>query len=246
MLTFLIIIKSIEAIRIPIRPIFFALVLLVFGCNQATPASEDRFSGDNAYAYLAQQLEFGPRFPGAAGHEGIQTWMINLLEEQGWVTEEQNFMYKGAELTNIIARQPNPSVDGEIILIGAHYDTRRYADRDSDNPLAPVPGANDGASGVAVLLELARHFSKTNSFELMLVFFDAEDQGRIDGWDWAVGSRYFVQSLEVDLSAVVIVDMVGDRDLQLPYECSSDPSLVQDIWSLALENGFKGFINEPR
>jgi Zn-dependent M28 family amino/carboxypeptidase len=108
-----------------------------------------------------------------------------------------------------------------------------------------VPGANDGASGVAVLLELARVFAKSSPTDLMIVFFDAEDQGRIEEWDWDVGSRYFVEHLDQEPRAVVIVDMVGDKNLRLPFERSSDPELVASIWATAERLGYQEFVGEP-
>ncbi len=102
----------------------------------------------------------------------------------------------------------------------------------------PVPGANDGASGVAVLIELSRSLAfKEYPHPVWLVFFDAEDSGRIDEWEWIVGSTYFANNLNVDPDAVVIVDMVGDRDLQLYYEYNSDNVLAAEIWETGIELG---------
>jgi Zn-dependent M28 family amino/carboxypeptidase len=105
------------------------------------------------------------------------------------------------------------------------------------NRLKPVPGANDGAAGVAVLLELARTLSDQN-LPVWLVFFDAEDNGRIEGWDWILGSRVFVQSLDSTPEAVVILDMVGDSDLKIYYEKNSSPALRSEIWDTAIGLGY--------
>jgi glutaminyl-peptide cyclotransferase len=114
-------------------------------------------------------------------------------------------------------------------------------------PIVSVPGANDGASGVAVLLELARviDLNKVDS-GLALAFFDGEDQGHLLGWDWSVGSRYMAEHLKLPPELVVVVDMVGDRDLQIYIEHNSDPSLADEIWSIAGEAGFPGFIAQPK
>jgi Zn-dependent M28 family amino/carboxypeptidase len=128
------------------------------------------------------------------------------------------------------------------ILLGTHYDTRPLADQDPVAPDLAVPGANDGASGVAVLLELARVLpSEPPDSPVWLAFFDGEDGGRIDELPWIIGSTAFADSLSVTPEAVVIVDMVGDADLQLPIEANSDPVLAAEIWDLAAEMGMPAF-----
>ncbi len=227
-----------------IRTGLFLLPLLSACQSVSTPELARTFSGDRALQYVNDQMAFGPRFPGSTGHIQIQDWLVEELEEMGWAVEQQSFEYKGSFLTNIIAYHPASDRENPILL-GAHYDTRKFADRDLNNPTLAVPGANDGASGVAVLLELARVFIDSKQINLVFAFFDAEDQGRIDGWDWDVGSRYFVDQLDQDLQAVIIVDMIGDRDLRLPVERNSDPALVSSIWATGQELGFEAFVNEP-
>jgi Zn-dependent M28 family amino/carboxypeptidase len=100
------------------------------------------------------------------------------------------------------------------------------------------PGANDGASGVAVLLELARIISKDLPLNIWLVFFDGEDNGRVEGWDWILGSTGFVERLMEKPDAVVILDMIGDRDLNLYWEKNSDLELSKQIWSIAKDLGY--------
>jgi Zn-dependent M28 family amino/carboxypeptidase len=122
------------------------------------------------------------------------------------------------------------------------------ADNDPDpasQTQAPL-GANDGASGVAVLLELARSLPK-ETVPLWLVFFDAEDNGRIEGWDWVLGSRAFVEEIPVRPEAVVIVDMIGDSDLNIHLEQSSNPVIRAEIWGTAEKLGYGGqFINQEK
>jgi glutaminyl-peptide cyclotransferase len=130
--------------------------------------------------------------------------------------------------------------------LGAHYDTRRSADE--EDPSIPVLGANDGASGVAVLLELARVLDRDRlSGQVWLAFFDAEDNGRLDGWEWCVGSSYMATHLEVVPEAVIVVDMVGDTDQQLYLEGNSDPVLQRRLWEIAATLGYTDtFISEYR
>jgi Zn-dependent M28 family amino/carboxypeptidase len=111
-----------------------------------------------------------------------------------------------------------------------------------------VLGANDGASGVAVLLELARVLDQDHlRHQVWLAFFDAEDNGRLDGWEWAVGSAYMAAHLEVDPAAVIVVDMVGDADQQLYLEGNSEPVLQGYLWEIAADLGYgEVFVPEYR
>jgi len=149
----------------------------------------------------------------------------------------------GHPIQNIVAKRGDASPQ---IILGAHYDSRMYADNDPDpaNHTQPVPAANDGASGVAELLELSRTLPK-DSVPTWLVFFDAEDNGRIDGWDWILGSREFVKNNVLQPRAVVIVDMIGDADLNIYKERNSNPELTDEIWAVADSLGYRSlFIPE--
>ena len=151
----------------------------------------------------------------------------------------------GHSIQNVIAKRSDAPPQ---IILGAHYDTRFFADKDPDptNQSKPVPGANDGASGVAILTELARTLPQ-DSVPVWLAFFDAEDQGRFDGWDWILGSRAFVKELQFRPQAVVIVDMIGDADLNIYMEINSDPTLRAEIWNTAAGLGYqKNFIPEEK
>jgi glutaminyl-peptide cyclotransferase len=161
----------------------------------------------------------------------------------GWIVELQESEAMGQPIRNIIARRSD--LPAEIIL-GAHYDTRLFADADPDpaQRTEPVPGGNDGASGVAVLLEMARTLPD-DGLPVWLVFFDAEDNGRIEGWDWILGSRAFVSQNTLSPQAVVIVDMIGDADLQIYMETNSDPALRAEIWQAAADLGY-GHVFIPR
>ncbi|MBN1120989.1 MAG: M28 family peptidase [Anaerolineae bacterium] len=203
------------------------------------------FSGDEAFAHVMQQMSIGPRIAGTDESREVEQYILGTLDAFVWNTEVQVFIYQGVECHNLIAK----SGDGESpILIGAHYDTRRFADHDQENPDLPVPGANDGASGVAVLLELARvvDLSALGS-DLWLVFFDAEDNGHIDGWEFIAGSSYFADSMEVTPSQVLIVDMIGDADQQIYIDNNSDPVLSVSLWDIAARLGYGShFIASPK
>ena len=223
------------------RIVVTGAVLWLASCSVEGPAD---FDGPRALALVETQLEMGPRYPGAPGHQTVQRWIASELEGQEWETAAASFPYAGETLTNISASMGESS--GPLILLGAHYDTRRLADRDAARPDLPVPGANDGASGVAVLLELARVLARRDlTCEVQLAFFDGEDNGGLDGWEWAAGSRHFAQGLGREPLAVVVVDMVGDRDLALPIERTSSPDLAAEIWAAAADRGLDAFQAEP-
>ncbi|MGC8959491.1 MAG: M28 family peptidase [Chloroflexia bacterium] len=211
----------------------------LWGCAPAGPA---HFSGELAYRHVQAQMERGPRIPGTEGWQQVGDDIVAELRRQGWEVQEQRFSYAGVTVRNIVGIRGR----GPAVFFGAHYDTRRYANRDPDPARRndPVPGANDGASGVAVLLELARVLGKEDlEVEVHLVFFDAEDQGEIAGWPWSVGAAYLARNLSPEEFPryVVVVDMVGDADQQLYWEAASDPALRQEIWTLAAELGYRAF-----
>jgi Zn-dependent M28 family amino/carboxypeptidase len=122
------------------------------------------------------------------------------------------------------------------------------ADQDFDQPTAPVPGADDGASGVAVLLELARTLSKSSlKHEVWLAFFDAEDNGDLDGWEWVVGSTYMAQHLTVTPQEMILIDMIGDSDQQIYYDANSNQALSAEVFGVADQLGYGDyFIQQPK
>ena len=194
------------------------------------------FDGSRAYADVQTQVSFGPRITWVrAGHAQTGAWMRAELESAGWTVEVHESERMGHPIHNIIAKR---NAEAPQIILGAHYDTRIIADNDPDltRRTEPVPGANDGASGVAVLLELARSLPD-DTVPVWLVFFDTEDNGRIEGWDWILGSRAFAEEIPVRPEAVVIVDMIGDADLNIYLEMNSNVEIRTEIWSTAEKLG---------
>jgi Zn-dependent M28 family amino/carboxypeptidase len=199
------------------------------------------FDGQQAYAQLEAQMEFGPRWPGSQGHIAVGDYIVAELEELGWDVEEQRFQYMEVEGRNIIGRANVGR--GDVTIVGAHYDTRRVADQTpgASEAQTPVPGAVDGASGVAVLLELARSLDLDGvPGEVWLAFFDLEDNGGggLPGWEWIVGSTYMAENLQIMPAAMVLVDMIGDADQQLYYEGNSNPELRETLWTIAADLGY--------
>jgi len=203
------------------------------------------FDGERAMADVEAQVAFGPRIPGTDGHAQVIEWLRTELSGAGWDSRIQSTEMLGQPINNVIAYRGD---EQPRIILAAHYDTRMFADNDPDPDmhLMPVPGANDGASGVAVLVELARVLPDDIA-PTWLVFFDAEDNGRIQGWDWILGSTAFVEDLDSNPEAVVIVDMIGDADLNIYKERTSDQEIVNEIWTVAASLGFEqNFIPNPK
>lgn len=199
------------------------------------------FDGTNAMLYLTQQCQFGPRPPGSNNLTLCREYFTGVLESFGWTVIEQNFTYLGVECVNLIARYG--AANNATLILAAHYDTRPLADADPDpvNRTRPVLGANDGASGTAVLLELSRVLPVPVRSDVEIVFFDAEDSGGISGWDWIVGSTYYVSQLNTTrreaIDAMILFDMVGDKDARFLRERGSTRSLQDAFWSLAADLG---------
>lgn len=208
------------------------------------------FSADSAYAYLKKQVDFGPRVPNTEAHRLAGNWMVAELKRHGASVIVQRADLKTFDGTILKARnifgQFNPETEDRTLLL-AHYDCRPWADEDPDPEKRrhPVDGANDGASGVAVLLEIARQISLDNPGKgIDILFVDAEDWGTEgDDDSWAMGARHFVQNPVKEgyrPSRVIVADMVGGAGAKFPIEYFSQqsaPDLVTEIWSAAAESG---------
>ena len=231
--------------------LLLTLIFLLLSCQNQIP----EFDKNNAFRFLLEQCDLGYRYPGTEEIELCRKYIISNLEpfassitEQNFSTEIDTISYEGV---NIIAKfYPEMS---RRILLGAHYDTREWADKDSllENHQKPTLGANDGASGVAVLLEIALIISKKQpeQFGLDMVFFDLEDAGNYGKLDsWCVGSTYFVKNLSGQKpEKVIIIDMIGDADLNIfmeIYSYRSSPNLVNEVWSLAKKLDYQEFIQK--
>jgi Zn-dependent M28 family amino/carboxypeptidase len=229
--------------------VFSALGFLILGLSIGAafhylhrPVSH--FDGQRAYNDVLAQVAFGPRIPGSEAHAQTVAYIQSELEKADWQVDIQNTDWKGFAIKNIIAHH---SGVGSPIILGAHYDSRILADQDSGpGRNEPVPGANDGASGVAVLLELARTLP-TDTVPVWLVFFDQEDNGGLEGMDWIMGSRAFVDLLTIKPRAAIILDMIGDKYLNIYIERNSNAALVKEIWDQAAALGYeKQFISTPK
>lgn len=209
------------------------------------------FDGEGAFAVLERQCEFGPRPPGSEAHDEMLAWLVELLRERSGSVSVQRFSVLSeagrVDMANVIA---SFRMDArERVLLGAHWDTRAIAEKDPDpeKRALPIPGANDGASGVAVLLELAAMMSeRAPAVGVDLVFFDGEDGGNGGGLDeFCLGSTYFAMNMgDYCPTYAVVVDMVGDADLAIPVEANSRaacPEIVELVWAAAERAGATSF-----
>ncbi|HUR70252.1 MAG TPA: M28 family peptidase [Candidatus Thermoplasmatota archaeon] len=230
------------------------------------PTYAPRFDGAKAHGWVERQVrddagQVRYRIPGTEGNAEVARLVDAELSGLGfavhWHFFNATFGCEQVPMHNVVAERAGTS--GRVLVLAAHYDTRPIADKDPDPALRahPVIGANDGASGVAVLLELARVLPPTND-TVRLVFFDGEDgggyknAGRTVCTDWILGSRAYAASLtqaEVDaMDALVLVDMIGDADLSIPREgytvADADARAVQDqVYAAAKRLGHAQFLD---
>lgn len=214
----------------------------------ASPVVELTFDGENAMRYVEGQMAFGPRITGTEESYAAGDYILETVAEFGYQVEDQRFLYQGLEGRNLVAKS-GTGKDSHVV-IGAHYDTRIFADEDPEFPDQPVPGANDGASGVAVLIELARTLDiDLVEHDVWLVFFDMEDNGRIESYDWIVGSTVYVENLDPDNypEYMILADLVGDADQNIYRERNSDELLTDILWGIADDLDYEDtIINEPK
>lgn len=236
--------KKLRLLNVLFLLMIIASIIVIYHFAYKHSSHHSNFSGEIAYQHVVKQVSFGARVPGSQAHSLTQLYIRDELKKSGWQTNIQKVDFKGQQIINIVAfLQSCSTIKRPWIILGAHYDSRIYADRDLDvtRRKFPVPGANDGASGVAVLLELARVLPQSIEKSIWLVFFDAEDNGNIEGWEWIMGSTYFVENLKSKPDAAVIVDMVGDADLDIFKEHNSDIVLTDEIWKVASELGYSDY-----
>ncbi|HEX6135235.1 MAG TPA: M28 family peptidase [Longimicrobiales bacterium] len=203
------------------------------------------FSAQSAHALLVRQTQFGPRVAGRAGHAAQLSWMTRHLNDRADTVLVQPFDHTDSEgrtvrMSNVLARFNTAARDRVLLL--AHWDTRPTADMDPDRPKEPIQGANDGASGTAVLLELANVLSRHSPpIGVDLLFVDGEDYGPGER-DMYLGAKHFAANQPPGFRPLygILVDMVGDRTPLYPIEGNSQesaPEVVERVWSVAEQIG---------
>jgi glutaminyl-peptide cyclotransferase len=251
--------------------LWIALFLLVWSCGaekttetsqqQTTYKAVPEFNADSAYQFVQKQVDFGPRVPNTEGHRQTRAWLISQFEGMGLEVQTQDFQAKTYDnllwnLSNIIASY-NPSAKKRILL-AAHWDTRRMADKDTQRIDEPIDGANDGGSGVAVLLEVARTISLAEEkpeIGIDFILFDGEDDGEPEHanirnnskiW-WCLGSQHWSSTPhERGYSAYygILVDLVGAKGARFyreGYSMQFAKNIVNKVWNYASELGYSDF-----
>jgi hypothetical protein len=244
---------------IPLLNYSIPLLLLLFSlaCNNKKPQPLTLlpFDGQAAYDLLVKQCDFGPRVPDTPAHDSCRVFLVAELKKHADQVAEQTFeeylegLQKRVKLTNIIASFNLQA--RQRILLCAHWDSRPWADQDSDTSKRrqPVLGANDGASGVAVLLEAAKTLKRAPPpVGIDIIFFDGEDAGLTGQTDtYLAGSRYFARTKDARFNPMmgILLDMVGGANLQLHKEINSvnyAGAVVDRVWNLAARLGVPEFI----
>ncbi len=216
-----------------------------------------KFDGDKAYELVEKQLSFGHRIPGTPEHKATKDWFVEQLKATGAEVQVQEFKasflgLKDKESYNIIATF-NPD-DTNRIMLAAHWDSRLIAEKDEDKSMQdkPIMGADDGATGTAILLQIA-NMIKENPIDLGIdiVLFDAEDQGNSgDNFTWCLGSQYWGDNPHVPNYKAkfgILLDMVGAKDAQFGYEnftLVNAENELKKIWKLAQAMGYSDYFQD--
>ena len=255
------------------KKIFYGIgffILLISACNNQPNNQTDstatlpvkstpqvitpQFNADSAYSFTKAQVDFGPRIPGTKAHENCANYLVAKLKSFGLKVMVQEatvttFDSKSFILKNIIASYEPENTNR--ILLTAHWDTRPWADLDNINPTKPFDGADDGASGVGELLEVARQLGLQKAQTgVDIVLFDIEDYGNQNSDDpntWCLGSQYWSNHLPTPNYSPkygILLDMVGAKNATFPMEGTSmrfAPNVVQKVWNTAAQLGYSNY-----
>ncbi|WP_198145062.1 M28 family peptidase [Microscilla marina] len=218
-----------------------------------------KINADSAYAFVKKQVEFGPRVPNTDAHVQCGNYFLDKLKSYGWEVKAQGFdaiRYDGVVLKsrNIIAsyKAPAAAAAKRTVLLAAHWDTRHVADKDTKDTDKPIDGANDGASGVGVLLEIARtiHTSpKKPTVNIDIVLFDSEDLGYPESAKdehkkadtWCLGSQYWAKNNPGSYYYGILLDMVGAKGAKMykeGFSVRTAGETVNEVWAIAAKLGY--------
>lgn len=259
------------------RPLFFIVLIIVIGCgrdSQKTSQPEvpakvvnvPSFNADSAYYFVKKQVDFGPRVPNSVAHKKAGDYFIAQFKTYGATVKVQEFTATTFDNTKVNLRNIIASFNLEKkkrILLAAHWDTRPFSDKDKEKPNSSFDGANDGGSGVGVLLEIARTIKQQpTDVGIDIILFDGEDWGErtetqapplpanLQFW-WCLGSQHWAKNKHVpNYSAYfgILLDMVGAKNARFGYEAYSldyAPSVVDKVWKTAAKLGYTNtFVNE--
>lgn len=237
----------------------FSLLVTCGACAAPAAKSIPGFDSTRAFKYLKEQCDLGPRNPGSEGHKRAIEYFRKHFAGLGFPPVSQGFVHRdlgdgrSVPLTNLIVTVKGTDPKKPGIILCAHWDTRPRADMEGNLVLRdrPIIGANDGASGVAVLMELANLFrARPPARTVHLVLFDGEDYGKSGSLDeYFLGARHFAENLPLPRPAyAILLDMVGDKDLSIPMERNSleqAPDLMRKVWDRARSLNLDAFKHVP-
>jgi glutaminyl-peptide cyclotransferase len=237
---------------------FLAALAALTACGSDAPVGptpgSPAFDGGRAMNLVRTQVGFGPRVPGREGHAAQLAWMVAHLDSTGLEVRTDTFTHVAStgdtlHLTNVLARA-KPEASRRILFL-THWDTRPISDNASDPALrsTPIPGANDGGSGTAILLEMAGLLAETPPpMGVDLLFVDGEDYGDYGAGDMLLGAKRYAENLPPPADGRpiygVLLDMVGDVDPRFPVESTSAQyarPVVRKVWGAARRLGFADF-----
>ncbi|MCI5056078.1 MAG: M28 family peptidase [Flavobacteriales bacterium] len=229
------------------------------------PLPPPEFNADSAYKFIERQVQFGPRVPNTKAHQKCADYLVSTLESYDLKVirqraEVEAYNGKTLQIQNIIAQYD--SANPNRVLLFAHWDSRPYADRDDERKAVPIDAANDGGSGVGVLLEIARAINNSEikpRVGVDIVFFDAEDYGQPNATiiahqsnTWCLGSQYWARNNPIPnyyAKYGILLDMVGAKDAVFPKEMNSmnyAPTIVNKVWSTAAKLGYSNYFIPKR
>jgi glutaminyl-peptide cyclotransferase len=238
-----------------INALAFSGALFLAGAKSHLPPSPSVFDSSRSYRYLQEQCALGPRHPGSEGHYRSLKYLGDHFRKLGLPVQSQKFVHvdisngRKLDMTNLIVTIKGRDAKRKSLILCAHWDTRPRADQEPDPGLRerPILGANDGASGVAVLMELAHHLkSYAPPQTIYLVLFDGEDYGKQGSLEeYFLGAKHFAANLPgKHIEYALLLDMVGDKNLGFFYEPNSlaqSRALVEKIWARAQSLGLTAF-----
>lgn len=220
-----------------------------------------QFAADSAYGYIQEQVDFGPRVPNSSAHQACGEYLVAKLKEFGAELKIQDYEANAFDGTKLYLKNIVGSFklqEQKRILLAAHWDTRPFADKDSVRTNEPIDGANDGASGVGVLLEVARQIAADDTYDVGvdIIFFDGEDYGapindekynNVPYSGYCLGSQYWANNKHVpNYSAYygILLDMVGGKQAKFYQEglsMQAAPSVVKKVWDIGQRLGYSDF-----
>ncbi len=224
------------------------------------------FNETAAYNHIESQLDFGFRVPGTSDHFNCSKWINDQISIHVDETIQHNFTIQKENQSSYSCQNILGKLNTEkdnIVILASHWDSRNVAEKDYFNQSLPIPGANDGASGVGVLIELARVLKLYQEYldcEVWFLFLDAEDQGYsggmygLEGWNWAEGAMNFTENIDdfynsqqEEIECFILLDMVGGFDLEFIQESRTNNDLHKAIFGLGQNLGYSvAFPENPK